>query len=147
MRTAAATLLVILAACDAASAPPPAPPPKKEPDRITVRHILVSFAGTRTKATRTKEEAAALATQLLDRVKAGEDFASLMKRYSDDTGPGIYTMVNDGQTPSPPQVFGRRKMVPAFGNVGFSLEVNGIGMSTYDPKESPFGWHIIQRTE
>jgi hypothetical protein len=35
--------------------------------------------------------------------------------------------------------------VPAFGDVGFSLDVDGIGVAEYDEASSPFGWHIIKR--
>ncbi len=149
MRMLPAFLLLAVACDSSGGAPPapPAPPSKPEPAQITVRHILISFQGTRTKATRTKEEAKALAGQLLEIVKKGEDFAALMKAHSDDTGPGIYTLVNDGQTGSPPKIYGRRQMVAAFGDVGFKLDVKGIGMAEHDPKASPFGWHIIQRVE
>jgi parvulin-like peptidyl-prolyl isomerase len=36
-------------------------------------------------------------------------------------------------------------MVPVFGDVGFSLKVNEIGLGEYDPKKSKYGWHIIKR--
>jgi parvulin-like peptidyl-prolyl isomerase len=39
----------------------------------------------------------------------------------------------------------RDRMVAAFGNVGFKLEVGGIGMAAFDSRESPFGWHVIKR--
>ena len=35
----------------------------------------------------------------------------------------------------------------AFGDIGFPLQVGEINMSTYDPKKSPFGWHVIKRVE
>ena len=41
----------------------------------------------------------------------------------------------------------RQGMVPAFGDVGFTLEVGGIGMAEFDEAASPFGWHIIRRIE
>ncbi len=41
----------------------------------------------------------------------------------------------------------RGTMVPAFGNVGFKLEVGEIGFAEYNEEESPFGWHIIKRTQ
>ena len=37
--------------------------------------------------------------------------------------------------------------VPAFGNVGFKLAVGEIGIADYDPKTSPFGYHVIKRVE
>ena len=42
-------------------------------------------------------------------------------------------------------IYARSKMVPAFGNVSFALEVGEIGMAAWDKKQSPFGWHIIKR--
>jgi parvulin-like peptidyl-prolyl isomerase len=125
--------------------PPPPPPAQAEPDRIVVQHILVSFAGTRTAATRSKAEAETLAGQTLERVKKGEDFDKVMKELSDDPGPGVYGMANHGRTPTSADEYPRKGMVPAFGDVGFKLAVGEIGMSVYDPKASPFGWHIIKR--
>jgi parvulin-like peptidyl-prolyl isomerase len=152
-----AFLLAFALGCDPAPAPPapapvpPAPPApsKPEPERIVVQHILVSFAGApRAKATRSKAEAEKLATELLDRVKKGEAFEELMKRYSDDPGPGEYGMANNGVTPGDPQKeFPRKGMVPAFGNVGFQLGVGDIGLAVHHEKDSPFGWHIIKRVK
>lgn len=39
----------------------------------------------------------------------------------------------------------RAAMVPAFGDVGFALEVGEVGLAGYDEKASPFGWHVIKR--
>lgn len=39
----------------------------------------------------------------------------------------------------------RAAMVPAFGDVGFGLEVGEVGIAGYDEKTSPFGWHVIKR--
>jgi len=39
----------------------------------------------------------------------------------------------------------RSAMVPAFGDVGFALEVGELGMAPYHDEASPFGWHIIKR--
>ena len=38
-------------------------------------------------------------------------------------------------------------MVPAFGNVGFKLAVDEIGVADYDPTTSPYGWHVIKRVK
>jgi parvulin-like peptidyl-prolyl isomerase len=38
-------------------------------------------------------------------------------------------------------------MVPAFGDVGFTLRVGEIGLAPHDPTTSPFGWHVIKRIE
>src|SRR5688572_28602895 len=39
------------------TAPVAPPPPTREPERVTIQHILISFAGAGTRATRTREEA------------------------------------------------------------------------------------------
>lgn len=115
-----------------------------EADHILVAHVLVSFAGTRTKATRTKEAAEKLAYDVLARARKGEDFNKLIKDVSDDEGEGVYGLANHRVNPVGTE-YERRKMVAAFGDVGFKLEVGSIGMSTYDAQKSPYGWHIIKR--
>ncbi len=115
-----------------------------EPQHILVAHVLISFAGTRTKATRTKEAAEKLAYEVLARARKGEDFNKLIKDLSDDEGEGVYGMANNKVSPVGEE-YERRKMVPAFGDVGFKLEAGSIGMSVFDPQKSPYGWHIIKR--
>ncbi|MFT5049926.1 MAG: peptidyl-prolyl cis-trans isomerase B (cyclophilin B) [Chlamydiales bacterium] len=41
----------------------------------------------------------------------------------------------------------REQMVPAFGDVGFLLEVGEVGLAPFDPAKSPYGWHVIKRLE
>ncbi len=151
MRAPAFLLVLTVAGC---GGPPPASQPplenrpmpaQPEPERITVQHILVSFAGTRTDATRSKPEAEKLAGEVLARVNKGEDFGAVMKQLSDDPGPGVYSMFNHGQAKKSGDEYERSGMVPAFGDVGFKLAVGGIAMAPFDPKSSPFGWHIIKR--
>ena len=122
-----------------------------EPERVTVQHILIAFKGSLpndTKVTRSREDAEKLALKVFERAKAGEDFAAMVKMYTNDSYPGIYKMTNRGVAPDrSKQEFARTGMVPAFGNVGFGLEVGGIGLAVYDPATSKFGWHIIKRLE
>ena len=122
-----------------------------EPERVTVQHILIAFKGSLpddTKVTRSKEDAEKLALQVFERAKAGEDFAAMVKMYTNDSYPGIYKMTNKGVTPDKSkQEYSRTGMVRAFGDVGFSLEVGGVGLAVYDPATSRFGWHIIKRLE
>ena len=137
------------AAAPAVAAAPADPAPAAAPaDHIKVQHILISFAGKvpGKNITRTEDEARALAAQVFDRATKGEDFDSLVKTYTDDRAPGIYALANSGVTTSADE-FSRDRMVPAFGEVGFSLAPGEIGMAPYDPVRSPFGWHIIKRLE
>jgi hypothetical protein len=127
--------------------PESAPGQRSEPERITVQHILISFAGAGTSATRTQEEAATLATETLQRARRGEDFGQLVQSLTDDSFPGIYRLCNTGFSPRSADEYPRGGMVPAFGDIGFALEVGGIAMARFDPRTSPFGWHIIKRLE
>jgi parvulin-like peptidyl-prolyl isomerase len=120
----------------------------KEPEHVTVQHILISFEGAIPKetVTRTKEEAEKLASEIFERAKAGEDFDALVKEFTDDSYPGVYKMSNKNVDADVDQgEYPREKMVPGFGDVSFKLPVNGIGMTEYSPEKSKYGWHIIKR--
>ncbi len=122
---------------------------------ITVQHILIGFkdaVGFKGQsspppkaATRTQEDAKKLAYDLLAQAKAGADYDKLVAANTDDQAPGIYSMANNNITPTSQTEFPRNRMVPAFGNVGFTLKVGEIGIADYDPQTSPFGYHIIKR--
>jgi cyclophilin family peptidyl-prolyl cis-trans isomerase len=127
----------------------------KEPEHISVQHILigfkdaVGFAGREVpeKAkTRTQEQAKVLAYDLLSRAKGGADFDQLVTEFTDDSPPGIYGMANTGVTPVGDEAQ-RQGMVAAFGDVGFALQVGEIGIADYDVQSSPFGFHIIKRVK
>ncbi len=120
----------------------------EEPDHIKVQHILISFKGAPRMrgVTRSLEEAKELAYEVLERAQKGEDFDALVKEYTNDQAPGIYSMSNNGVTPAQGE-YPRGRMVGAFGNVGFVLEVGEIGIADFSTATSPFGWHIIKRIE
>ena len=149
-------LVLILAAAAGCNLSPPekkAPSAKKrKPDYVVVQHILVSRSNSKHTPGRSPEDAEKLAHELLARAKGGEDFDALVKEYTDDQVPGIYSM-NDVGMPSRPARgsygadMSRSGMVSAFGDLSFGLEVGEIGMTDYDEKASPFGWHIIKRIE
>ncbi len=127
-------------------------PAAKEPDFITVQHILIGFQGSvpGKSVTRSKADAEALAKKLLATAQSGEkDFGALVRENTDDAFPGIYAMANDSVAKNsiPQGTFARRGMVPAFGNAGFPLQVGEIGMANHDPVTSPFGWHIVKRVK
>jgi hypothetical protein len=125
-------------------------PLSAEPEHVTVQHILISFKGSipDPKVTRSREDAEKLALRIFERAKAGEDFAAMVKTYTNDSFPGIYKMANAGVTPDlSKQEFLRTRMVKAFGDISFGLEVGGVGLAAYDPATSKYGWHIIKRLE
>lgn len=123
---------------------------KKEPNYITVQHILIGFTGSipGKPISRTKAEAQARAEEILAKATAGEDFDTLVKEYTDDSHPGIYKLANHGMPADPQEkVYPRGGMVAAFGDVGFTLDAGEIGMAPYDLEKSPYGWHIIKRID
>jgi hypothetical protein len=72
----------------------------------------------------------------------------MVKTYTNDSYPGIYRMANRDIPPDPAKKeFPRARMVRAFGDVSFGLEVGGVGLAVYDPAASKYGWHIIKRLE
>jgi len=146
MRTFAFLALAALAALPVLSAIQD----KAEPEHVTVQHILIAFRGSTPdpKVTRSQAEAETLALQIFERAKAGEDFDAMVKTYTNDSYPGIYRMSNRNVAPdTAKREFPRGRMVKAFGDVSFGLEVGGVGMAPYDRVTSVFGWHIIKRLE
>ena len=84
------------------------------------------------------EQKAITRNQLLDirsRILAGEDFATLAKKYSND--PTVLS--NNGEM----GWVGRGRMVPEFEAMAFRLKPGELSM----PFESPFGMHIMQLIE
>ena len=117
-----------------------------EPEHIQVQHILIGFSGSvpGKRITRSQEEARALAYDILEKARAGEDYDALVRKHTDDSPPGIYGMSNRGVRPGPRE-YERDGMVPAFGNVGFALEVGEYGVADHDARTSPYGYHVIKR--
>ena len=94
-----------------------------------VRHILI-------KPTEVLSESAAeaLAGQLMERIRGGEDFGALARQYSDDIGSaaegGELGWTNPGQ------------MVPEF-EAAMASATDG---KVTEPFRSEFGWHILEVT-
>ncbi len=175
-----------------------------EPDRISIQHVLISFADAPTEATRSLDEARELADEVLQLARGGEEFTELVRQHSDDPiqpgnpNPGVYQLLNhnvEGRTfaefvddlnrraqehhqllatsvqsgdKSPQEAEAemntfvqelqaegdqmnaelphpRGAMVPAFGDVGFALEVGEVSVAEFSEESSPFGWHVIKR--
>jgi peptidyl-prolyl cis-trans isomerase D len=100
------------------------------PAQVHARHILFSFAEGATEADKAKVKETA--TGVLARARAGEDFATLAKTYSQDPG----TAPKGGDL----GFFPRGRMVKSFEEAAFNLSAGSIG----DLVESQFGYHIIK---
>jgi parvulin-like peptidyl-prolyl isomerase len=122
--------------------------PEESAEFVEVQHLLISFDGAGTPATRTKEQAEKLAAQVYAKLQSGSDFDALVKENTDDQYPGVYGMVSEeARQNQGKNIFWRKGMVPAFGNVGWRLKVGEIGVAAYDSTNSPYGWHIVKRTK
>jgi len=84
---------------------------------------------------RTDAEALALATEIHQRLLAGESFDTLARQYSDDTGSGA----QGGDL----GWFGKGRMVAPFEEVAFAQEIGQIS----EPIKTEFGYHIIEVLE
>lgn len=91
-----------------------------KPEQVEASHILVS------------DEATAI--EIKKKLDDGKDFAELAAEYSLDSG----NAQNGGKL----GYFGRGKMVEAFEDAAFSMDVNEIS----DPVKTEFGYHIIMVT-
>jgi peptidyl-prolyl cis-trans isomerase NIMA-interacting 1 len=109
-----------------------------QPQQVSARHVLVMHQGSRAKpenVVRTREEARARAQECLRKLREGADFAKMVEQYSDE--PGAAERGGDLGA------FGREVMVKAFTDAAFNLRVNEIS----EVIETPYGFHVIQRTK
>ncbi len=104
-----------------------------QPERIKARHILIAVEDPA--SADSKKAAREKAEKILARVRAGEDFAELAKKYSDDPG----SREKGGDL----GFFSRGQMIEPFEKAAFSLKVGEIAGLV----ESPFGYHIIKLEE
>jgi parvulin-like peptidyl-prolyl isomerase len=103
------------------------------PEQVRVRHILLTW-----KPMGTQDDRAAIREQMepiLERARAGEDFAALAREFSEDSA----TKGNGGDT----GFFYRGTMVPAFEQAAFALQPGDVS----DPVDTVFGVHIIKLEE
>jgi NIMA-interacting peptidyl-prolyl cis-trans isomerase 1 len=108
------------------------------PDTIIAQHILVAYRSARRApkgVTRSKADAKARATEALAKIRSGTAFEDAVSEYSDDAG-SADRMGSVGK-------FHRDQMDPAFSAAAFALRVGQVS----DVVETPFGFHIIKRTQ
>jgi len=106
-------------------------------DTLKARHILIRIPGSTVpvgpgKKELTEAEAKAKAEQIQQRLSKGEDFATIAKVESDDTGSGAA----GGDLSS----FPAWSMVPPFSKAALGLKKNEVS----GPVKTQFGYHIIQ---
>ncbi len=107
---------------------------RPEPGEVKVAHIMVKAAA----GIKAEDSVAAVQkiNELYGKLKAGESFDDLAKKFSDDQG----SAKNGGVLP----MFGTGKMVPEFEKAAFDLKSIG---DFSKPVRSSYGWHIIKLLE
>lgn len=110
---------------------------KKEqaPAKVHAAHILLMYQGSTGASeaiTRTKEQAYQDIQKLLERVKAGEDFAALAREYSN---------CPSGKNGGDLGEFSKGDMVKPFEDAAFKLKKGKISKIV----ETKYGYHIIKR--
>jgi len=107
---------------------------RKARGEVKVAHIMLAVPrGTTPDVTKQKKQ---LINEIYHKVKQGEDFEELAKKYSDDKG----SARKGGELPW----FGTGRMVEEFEKAAFALETNG---EISQPVRTGFGWHIIKRID
>lgn len=108
------------------------------PDTIIAQHVLVIYKGAKRApkdVTRTKAQARARAEEALSKIRSGTAFEDVVKTYSDDAG-SVDRMGSLGK-------FHKGDMDPTFAAAAFALKVGQVS----DVVETPFGFHVIKRTQ
>ena len=94
-------------------------------EMVKASHILIKFGNN-------KDSAKALAEEVFQKAKSGEDFATLAKTYSEDKG--------SAQQGGDLGWFGKGQMIKPFEDAAFAATPGSI----VGPVESEFGYHIIK---
>jgi peptidyl-prolyl cis-trans isomerase SurA len=105
---------------------------------VEVRHILIAYTGALRAAhglKRTRTDALQLARKLQDDIRKGASFETVARTSSDDTATAASGGVMGPLRPG--------LAVPAFQKAAEKLAVGELS----DPVETPFGFHLIQRTK
>jgi hypothetical protein len=111
---------------------------RDEPGKITVKHVLVKFAGAKNASPdvkRSRGEACVRALEARSRLQAGDPFSEVVAEYSEE--PGAAT--REGSLGA----IKRTDVAAAFADAAFELRPNEVSHVV----ETEFGYHIILRTE
>ncbi len=98
-------------------------------EEVRARHILFRADPKDEKA---QAEAQARAQAAVERIKKGEDFATLATELTEDPS----GKENGGDL----DYFTKDQMVPEFANIAFQMQPGQVS----NPVRTPFGWHIIK---
>jgi peptidyl-prolyl cis-trans isomerase NIMA-interacting 1 len=114
-------------------------PRSDQPEMIAAKHLLVMHVGSKSaprSIKRSRDEARARAQEALARIKGGEPFDKAVAEYTDEPGGAARHGDLGG-------MFKRDAMVKPFSDAAFALDVGQVSTVI----ETPFGFHVIKRTE
>ena len=109
-----------------------------EPEKVTVKHVLVKWSGAKrapASITRTREEACLRALEARTKLEKGASFGDVVKEYSDEEG----AATREGMLGA----IHRAEAAPPFADAAFELHVGDVSYVV----ETDFGFHVIMRTE
>jgi hypothetical protein len=109
-----------------------------EPAKISVKHVLIKYAGADKAGegiTRTRGAACLRAIEARDKIRAGAEFAEIVKEYSEEPGAAS----REGSVAA----IERSMLVESFADAAFELDIGQLS----DVVETSFGFHVILRTE
>ena len=109
-----------------------------EPEKVTVKHLLVKWSGAKrapATITRTRDEACLRAQEARAKLEKGASFGDVVKEYSDEEG----AATREGLLGA----IRRADAAPAFADAAFELHVGDVSYVV----ETEFGFHVIMRTE
>jgi hypothetical protein len=130
---------MLTAAPRAASANPAPSSQTANADKISVLHLVVTYAdsvmGKSLHITRTREQAMQRASEALARARKGDDFSKLVTEYSEEP--------QTEQTHGELKNFTRKDAIPSFADAAFKLKVGELSPVV----DTPFGYMVILRTK
>jgi NIMA-interacting peptidyl-prolyl cis-trans isomerase 1 len=108
------------------------------PEKVTVKHILVKYAGAKKApdtVTRTRGDACLRAQEARSKLEGGASFADVVRDYSEEQG----AVSREGSLGA----IERSSVVPPFADAAFELHPGDVSHVV----ETEFGFHVIMRTE
>ncbi len=114
-------------------------PRPDEPATVTVKHVLVKYAGSKRAAatvTRTREEACLRAEEARSKLEGGSSFAQVVATYSEEPGAAS----REGSIGA---VQRSSQLAAPFADAAFELKPGEVSHVV----ETDFGFHVILRTE
>ena len=109
-----------------------------EPEKITVKHVLVKYKGAKNAGadvTRSRGEACLRAIEARDKIRESGDFDATVGAYSDEAGAASRNGSVGAVT--------RADVAKPFADAAFELSLNQLS----DVVETEFGFHVILRSE